>query len=53
MEEIEELEEWLGTHYGDVIYGGWRGDEPNEAFKKINRLKELKKALDAQSSDIL
>lgn len=43
FERIKELRQWLDDHYGEVIYGGWRGDEPNEAWKKLNEYKELTK----------
>lgn len=40
MTEIEELEEWLTNHRGDVI------SCPGEAQDKFNRWKELKKESD-------
>lgn len=48
MEEIKELEEWLENHQGAEIKSGKDGTmkrigEPNEAWKKIQRWKELKK----------
>lgn len=38
---LQELEQWLEDHKGETIYGGWRGDEPNEAWKILTEWESL------------